>query len=328
MVIKRQDLLNVLNKMQVNSIEKVNFKDNLIYQYENDILIKNEIFKENLQENFSLPLQQLITILTKLKDEEIELLVEDVIKIKSKKSEIEFSKSPILKDFTFDNDYTWIDLPDNFIKGIQFANNLIDTNNQRFNPVVFIDNDKIVSTDGKALIIYNLGIDFNKFFLTQSQINLLLKFDIKQYYLKDNLIYFLGSDSSVIYFNYLIDMKFVPYEKIVLENEKEIKFLDKLNLNDIDLNNSILDSESKILKVQIDKNNIIIKSTNNNISIKTKLDKENIIDNNILFGINSDYLLFFLKSEYSDNFKVYIDETKICFMNKYIKFITTLMDTK
>ena len=325
MIIKRQDLLNVLSKMQVNSIGRINFKDNLIYQYENDILIKNEFFKENLKESFSLPLQQLITILTKLKDEKIELLVEDIIKIKSKKSEIEFSKNPILKDFTFDNDYTWIDLSDNFIKGIQFAVNLIDTNNQIYNSVLFIDNDKIISTDGKALIIYNLGIDFNKFFLTQSQINLLLKFNIKQYCVKDNLIYFLSSDNSVIYFNYLTDMKFVPYEKIVLENEKEIKFLDKLNLDDINLNNSILDSENKMLEINISKNTITILNSNMNINIKTKISKENSIDN-LNFKINADYLLCFLKSNFEEEFKTYLDEDKICFENDTCKFITTLMN--
>jgi len=331
MKINKQKLLTVLtgmqtNKSKVESLNNVNFKEKIIYQTNNDIMIYSEVLPEDLKESFSLPINELILLLSKIKDNEIELIVENTIKIKTEKTEIEFPKQEIKHKFDFENTFNWQDIPENFIKGIQFAGKILDANNERFNPIVFIDNDKIVSTDGRCLIVYNLKKDFLKFYLRKNQIDLLLKFNIKQYFIKENLIYFL-SDNAVIYFNYLTDEKFPNYEAIQMENEKEIKFLNRLDINDIDINISILDSESKYLKVEIEKNNIKIKSSNfTGINIKTKFDKENQIEDKIIFSLVADYLIVFLKSDYSNEFKTFIDENKICFLNDEIKFITMLQE--
>lgn len=326
MLINRVKLLNLLSKMQMNksyleTLNVVNFENNVISQTNNDIVIQSEI-DATFEESFSLPINQLVLILSKLKDNEIELEIGDLIKIKTQKSEIEFTKEVV--KYSYNNvGFNWIELPVNFIKGIKFTGKIIDPNNTRFIDSVFIDNNKIVSTNGKALVIYNLGDNFNKCFLKQNQINLLLKCSVDKYFIKDNLIYFKGEDDIIIYFNYITDLKFVDYEKIVMDNEKEIQFLDRFNLSDIEVNLSFLD-ENKMLRIEIDKKNIKVKSGNNNINIKTKLEINNNVD--IKFGINSEYLLDFLKSDFSSSFKTFIDENKICFMNDDIKFITMLME--
>ncbi len=330
MTISKQKLLNFLNGVQVNSGNEIsltgqlNFKDNYIYQFNNEIVIYNKFFDESLNDNFSLSLQKLTAIISKLKDDNLELNIEDNIKLISKKSEIEFTKQEIKQEFTFKDNFEWQDLPENFLTGIEFAEKIIDENNTRFLPNIFIDNDKIVSTNGRVLIIYNLHKEFNKFFLKKLQIDLLLKFKVKKYCIEKNLIYFLADD-TIIYFNYLTDCNYPDYTKIQLENEKEINFLDKLNLNDIDVNVSILDSESKVLKIEIEKNKIKIENSNIGINIKTKLDKENEIEN-IKFSLNADYLISFLKSDFGNDYKTYISDSMICFQNNDVKFITMLME--
>lgn len=328
MKINRKDLLNVLQGMQSNTSKietnQVNFKEKIIYQTNNDIMIYSEFFEEDLKENFSLPLNDLILLLSKIKENEVELLIESSIKIVTKKTIIELPKQEIKDCFDFTNIFEWEDLPENFIKGIKFTSAILDENS-RFNPTIFIDNDKVVSTDGKCLIIYNLQKDFLKFFLKQLQINLLLKYGVKKYCIKDNLIYFLA-DKTVIYFNYLTDENFPKYQKIQMNNEKEIQFLDKLNLSDIDINVSILD-EDKVLHIDIEKSNIKIKSNNfTGVNIKTILDKENDIEDKLSFILSADYLMYFLKSDFSDGFKTLIDENKICFTNSEIKLITMMQE--
>lgn len=327
MQIKRKELLSILQGMQTNSSKldfsianQVNFKNNYIYYINNDIIIYNK-FQNDV--SFSLKLNDLVNLLSKLKDKSIEFEIDNIIKIKTEKTEIELTKLDNSIDFNFKENFEWKELPNNFIKGIKFAGRIVQENNYRFLPNILIDNDKIVSTDGKCLIIYNLGVEFNKFYLQKNQIDLLLKYDIEKYCIEGNLIYFLSKDNTIICFNYLIDVNFPPYTEIKLENEKEIKFLDKLNLNDIEVNLSILD-EYNTLDIDIDRNKIKIKTGNEYINIRTELEKENEIEN-IKFKLNAEYLLEFLKSDFSSEFKTFIDDKMICFKNDDVKFITALI---
>lgn len=320
MKINRLDLLNVLQNMQ--SISRINFKENIIYQIENDIMIYNKFFNRDLSENFSLPIDNLITILSKLKDNEIELNIDNNIKIITKNTEIEFTKEPIINNYEFINPFTWIDLPESFFEGIKFVNKIFKENQK--SSIILFDNDKIVSTNGVALIIYNLGINFNTFFLLKKQLDLLVKLKVKRYFILDNLIYFLADNNSIVYFNYLTEYKFPPYQKIKMIREKEIQFLNKLNLTDININSSILDTENYFLNIEIEKDSIIMKSKNMNINIETKIENENEINDKINFKLDINYLIEFLKLDYSNEFKTSIDENKICFENSIIKFITTL----
>ena len=166
-------------------------------------------------------------------------------------------------------------------------------------------------------------MELNRFFLKALQIDLLLKFNVQKYCVDKHLIYFLGDDDSIIYFTFINDIAFSPYEKIQMNNEQEIIFLDKINISDIDLNCSI--SEEKILSIEIEKDNIKIKSTNyTNIDIETNLDKQNNIENKIEFMLFVEHLIEFLKLDCFDSFKTFIDNEKICFKNEDIQFITML----
>jgi DNA polymerase III sliding clamp (beta) subunit (PCNA family) len=122
MLINRKNLQTVLSNMQVNSsnnsisaLSHVYFKDNYIYQTNNEIVIQNQFFDEQLQENFSLPLSELLLLVSKLKDEFIQLEISDNIKLISKKSEIEFPKQEIKIEFNNKIKFDWKDLPDNFL---------------------------------------------------------------------------------------------------------------------------------------------------------------------------------------------------------------------
>lgn len=329
MKINKKIFLEFLQKIQINkskldSSNIINFYENILYQSNNDIMIFNNFFNENLKENFSLNIDSLVLILSKLKDEFIELTIEDLIKIKTEKTEIELTKEDIKYKLNVNVNFNWIDLPKEFINAIKFSRKILE-DDYRITKTIMIDNSKVVATNGKVLIIYDLKENFNKFFLNSLQIDLLLKFDIKKYFIHDNLIYFLANDNSIIYFNFETDIKFPSYEKIIMENEKEIKFLDRLDISDINVNIAVLDLENKLLNIEIDKNYLKINSKNNCINIKTILNKENIIDDKIIFGINAEYLLLFLNNNINE-FKTYIDNNKILFENENIKFITMLME--
>ena len=162
-----------------------------------------------------------------------------------------------------------------------------------------------------------------KFYLQKNQIDLLLKYDIVKYFIENNLIYFLSKDNTIISFNYITDVNFPDYKQAKLVDEKEIKFLDKLNLSDIEVNFSILDDD-RLLDIEIERNKIKIKTNNEYINIKTELEKENDIEN-IKFKLVANYLLEFLKSDFSNEFKTFIDDKKICFRNNDVEFITSLM---
>ena len=76
--------------------------------------------------------------------------------------------------------------------------------------------------------------------------------------------------------------------------------------------------------ILFERNKIKIKTNNEYINIKTELEKENDIEN-IKFKLVANYLLEFLKSDFSDEFKTFIDDKKICFRNNDVEFITSLM---
>ena len=222
MIIQRKKFLEILSDSMVGV-----GKQNDFFVFHNGNLISR---KDNL--TVSIPIKdvvdevlegcvkasELFSIFQKLKTDEVKISTSDNSWIfKSGKAKFEFVLLNIDVNFynlcfDFEND-DWLEIPENFFNNLKLCS--MPSNNSKF-PYVYIDSDRIISTDGHSLNKCDFSFSgINSFLLSEKIISDLFKFkNINKIKIKDNLILFKTIDDKIISINNINNINCFPITAI------------------------------------------------------------------------------------------------------------------
>lgn len=206
----------------------------------------------------------------------------------------------------------------------------IDTNNPKASlngALLDIKTDKInfVGTDTKRLAIFTLNKQNEKEFSLSIPKKAILEMQ-KLFYEKIELFYdeniLIAKNENFEFFTKLINDKFPDYEKVVPKQlNKEFNFKTE---DFIDSLRKVIVAEK--MKLNFSPNKLIFEGINfDNKEAKTELDMELNINDNFSLNIKIKYLMDFLNSIESENFKLSINEPNLAFIVSSEELQTIIM---
>ncbi len=306
---KREELLKILSyiKKPISSKGILEYSNHFIFQEDylftfNDLIGVFYPFKQD-EIKGAIKIDTIFSILEKIKDEEIDLSVDDNKHLQLKGRRIK-SGIPLFQmqslDKLIDFNFAWKKLPEQFIEGIYLCSfsTAKEKGNTVFNSVCLKD-IFIMSSDNYRISIFYLkkGLDHDCLISgTNAQLVYQYKDDITHYFQTGGWIYFLTKDKCVImtrlfkgqfpdcmnFFKYPDKKKYIELPESLEENIKACSIFTTNDLN----------HEKKII-VQIGNNKIKLKSSSTDgwidINLNYKTDKE------LKFTIHPDFFLEILK---------------------------------
>lgn len=302
MQIDRQELLNVLTKVQPataknKSIEQSDyfiFQNKMIQTYNDEISIYHPI---DLDINGAIEASTFKDIISKLKTKEvnIETNEKELIISKGKKMKIGL---PLKKEITspfydVESIENWKDLPTNFLDGIKFGSFCIADQNAGMAVLqcMYIDNDTIKASDGARLITYKLTSEMTSFLITGTAAKQLVKYPIEKYHITDEWLFFKTNEGVVfgcrVFFEAYPDIASIldmtgsnltfPNSIIPILNKAEITAEDDEN------------KKGKVVLVEFNEKQITVKSKSSKGWFKEFIDTE-MDQGSFSFSINANYL--------------------------------------
>ncbi|MCK9256921.1 MAG: DNA polymerase III subunit beta [Sulfurospirillaceae bacterium] len=279
--------------------------------------------------------KKLLDIIKSLKDEEVILeTIRDNLYIKQRNSKFklpmfnpeEFPEFPtILEKPKFDIDSK------NFIRAIKKISPAIDSNNPKYElngALIDIKESfiNLVGTDTKRLSIIRLNTtsDENISIIIPkkaiSEMQKLFNDEIEIFYDETTLI---AKSDNFTFFTKLINGKFPDYDRII---PSEMNFriqLPKDKMVDSIRQISIISNE---LKLTFKPEKIVFESLNDeNIEAKTEIELVTGLDEEIVLGLNSRFILDFLSSIEEQNFSLGYNDSTLPFMLSSENFRTIIM---
>ncbi len=344
---------NVLENMLINSLSFLDKKDSsqitshiLLDANDGILTIKATDFEIGIKmqtKNVNIVLpglatangKKLLEIIKMLKDEEVNLKVEDdFLHIKQKRSKFKFP----MFDAQEYPDFPSIEGKDKFkIEPMKFLQAIkkilpsIDTNNPKYElngALIDIKTDTIhfVSTDTRRLAVVTLNEESSSelsIIIPKKAISEIQKlfFDEMSIYYDENTM--LIESENFTFFTKLINGKFPDYERIIPKDKKyELTLNRDLMIDHI----KQISTVSQELKLTFRNDAIVFESLNEeNFEGRTQLDFISNLSEDIVLAVNSKYILDFLTHIQKNEFKLRYNDSTLPFMLECDEFITVIM---
>jgi len=279
--------------------------------------------------------KKLLDIIRSLKDDLIELFLEDsniIIKQKSTKFKLPTFNHQEYPTFPTIENKGQISLDSiELIKSLKKIIPAIDINNPKYElngALIDIKSNKtlFVGTDTRRLAIVELNNKSNeelsliipKKAIIEIQKLFLDKIDI--YYDENHII--IKNEQFYLY-SRLINGKFPDYQRIIPASTKHSLSIPKKDLLEAMKVISIISQE---IKVTLEKNLITLESINNDIQeAKTTIETDVAIDDKFSFAVNSKYLFDFISQIDTADFTIELNEPTLPFIVKSENFLTVIM---
>lgn len=273
------------------------FLDDRIFTFNGRILIQKEL-KTGL-DSVAVDFAKLFDFIAKSKAKEIELdAKEESLVIKAGKATLELflnlqkeQFSDRLKKINMKDQMKKIVNPAEFKRGLSLCK--YSVRKDIYSPVgnIFVDNNRIVSTDGKRLSVYEIENHMDQFFIPFDVIPVLEKYDFEGYLIEDDLIHFFADD-FVFSFSNPGKVNYPSYQKVLEiseDRDTNITFAEDIKTN-IDLT-TILEQDTFVssVKVEIEDNNCRITSSGQ--GGKLNIETEAKSTENLTFFINPVFFL-------------------------------------
>ncbi|MCW1360818.1 DNA polymerase III subunit beta [Campylobacter sp. US33a] len=207
----------------------------------------------------------------------------------------------------------------------------IDTNNPKYSlngAFLDIKTDKInfVGTDTKRLAIFTLDKTNDKEFSFSIPKKAIIEMQ-KLFYEKIEIYYdenmLIAKNDNFEFFTKLINDKFPDYEKVVPKQiTKEFTFKTEDFIDSLKRINVVAEK----MKLHFNKNKLIFEGISlDNVEAKTELELELDIEDNFDLSIKIKYLIDFLNSIESEEFKISINEPNLAFIVSSAELQTVIM---
>ena len=331
--LERKDPTNITSHIYINaSADSVIIKAT---DTEIGLMIKSDHF--NIEEAGIVTVngKKLLDIVRSLKDDTIELFVEDnniIIKQKSTKFKLptfnhqEYPTFPTIDDkaqITLDS----IDL----IKSLKKIIPAIDVNNPKYElngALIDIKSNEtlFVGTDTKRLAVVKIEKD------SQEELSLIIPkkaiIEIQKLFLDKIDIYYnenhiIIKNEQFFLFSRLINGKFPDYQRIIPSSTKYRLNIPKKEILDAMKVISIISQE---IKITFDNNQIVLESINGDTQeAKTTIDTPIAIDKPFIMGVNSKFIFDFISQIDTSDFTIELNEPSLPFLVKSENFLTVIM---